>query len=604
MSIQIQFRRGTASQWTAADTVLASGEMGIETDTKKFKIGDGTTAWTSLAYGGLQGEAGLTEGEPIMIRDTFTAGGTIAAGDAVYVDSAGKIQKGTSDLSKGTNTNNASSGGTVSASTGLFVEWLTDAKFIVSHHDTQSGQYTSRVRCGSVSGTAITYGDWVTIATAGAPCLIYSIKRLSDTSFAILYCDANGYHAVRAGSVSGTTISVGTLENSYSSTMVGTPQIGWLERLDDTHFVALNYSATTTARLNVYSVSGTTLTKGTDSDITVNTTKYSGSLCVLDSTHFCFPYSASTTTTNVVCCSVSGTTITKGTAVSILSDTYFAPYGCFVWALSSTTFACVFTTVVDSTHLKFCVGSVSGTTITYGSVVTNSTATTAQSGTAKLYFNKMSTTAWNVISVDDKYVITINAAADPLTIIETKDLSASCGYIFPLGTNALMAVKNNATGYLVTASIVTVSLSGAIIGTALTIVTDAADPGLNPCWVGANPSSTLAILEMFLSGSPTGSDAYLQTSVCLTVSTTGGTTAAGIALEASTLDNDCDVALCAASLDLWSGLTPGAVYYITASGGLSTTAQTINGVSSRLGTAATTSKILVNTARTDPKQLY
>lgn len=47
---RIQFRRDTAANWTSANPTLYSGEMGFETDTKKFKIGDGTTAWTSLAY--------------------------------------------------------------------------------------------------------------------------------------------------------------------------------------------------------------------------------------------------------------------------------------------------------------------------------------------------------------------------------------------------------------------------------------------------------------------------------------------------------------------------------------------------------------------------
>ena len=59
-NIQFQFRRGTASEWTTANPTLASGEMGIETDTKRFKIGDGTTAWTSLLYGGLAGPTGMT----------------------------------------------------------------------------------------------------------------------------------------------------------------------------------------------------------------------------------------------------------------------------------------------------------------------------------------------------------------------------------------------------------------------------------------------------------------------------------------------------------------------------------------------------------------
>lgn len=50
MAVQIQFRRGTAAQWTAADTVLAEGEIGVELDTGKFKVGDGVTAWSSLDH--------------------------------------------------------------------------------------------------------------------------------------------------------------------------------------------------------------------------------------------------------------------------------------------------------------------------------------------------------------------------------------------------------------------------------------------------------------------------------------------------------------------------------------------------------------------------
>jgi hypothetical protein len=50
MSVRLQFRRGTASQWTTANPTLFSGEVGVETDTKLIKIGDGSTAWNSLVY--------------------------------------------------------------------------------------------------------------------------------------------------------------------------------------------------------------------------------------------------------------------------------------------------------------------------------------------------------------------------------------------------------------------------------------------------------------------------------------------------------------------------------------------------------------------------
>lgn len=59
-NIVLQFRRGTASEWAGANPTLASGEMGIETDTDKFKLGDGTTDWNTLAYGGIEGPTGWT----------------------------------------------------------------------------------------------------------------------------------------------------------------------------------------------------------------------------------------------------------------------------------------------------------------------------------------------------------------------------------------------------------------------------------------------------------------------------------------------------------------------------------------------------------------
>ena len=52
MAVQIQIRRYSAADWTSTDPTLALGEMGYETDTGKFKIGDGATAWTALAYSG------------------------------------------------------------------------------------------------------------------------------------------------------------------------------------------------------------------------------------------------------------------------------------------------------------------------------------------------------------------------------------------------------------------------------------------------------------------------------------------------------------------------------------------------------------------------
>jgi hypothetical protein len=59
MADVIQIRRDTAANWTSANPTLASGEIGLETDTDLFKVGDGATAWASNTYGGIQGDQGI-----------------------------------------------------------------------------------------------------------------------------------------------------------------------------------------------------------------------------------------------------------------------------------------------------------------------------------------------------------------------------------------------------------------------------------------------------------------------------------------------------------------------------------------------------------------
>lgn len=62
VNTKIQLRRGTAASWTTQ--VLSQGEIGFETDTGLFKIGDGTTAWNSLTYAAVKN---ITNGNGISI---------------------------------------------------------------------------------------------------------------------------------------------------------------------------------------------------------------------------------------------------------------------------------------------------------------------------------------------------------------------------------------------------------------------------------------------------------------------------------------------------------------------------------------------------------
>lgn len=90
MPTQIQLRRGTAAQWTSANPTLAQSEVGVETDTNKFKIGNGSTAWTSLAYAGVTGAASSTDGA--LVAFDGTTGKVIKANGAVTAAQGGTGQ--------------------------------------------------------------------------------------------------------------------------------------------------------------------------------------------------------------------------------------------------------------------------------------------------------------------------------------------------------------------------------------------------------------------------------------------------------------------------------------------------------------------------------
>ena len=53
LNIRIQLRNDTAENWTLKNPLLLKGEMGVEIDTKKIKIGNGTDRWTALEYSGV-----------------------------------------------------------------------------------------------------------------------------------------------------------------------------------------------------------------------------------------------------------------------------------------------------------------------------------------------------------------------------------------------------------------------------------------------------------------------------------------------------------------------------------------------------------------------
>lgn len=100
MATRMQQRRGTAAQWTAANPVLAAGEIGFETDTNKFKMGNGSSAWSALQYFANAAElAAIVDGAPNLLN-TLNELAQAIGDDPDFVTNIGiDIQNVATDLS-------------------------------------------------------------------------------------------------------------------------------------------------------------------------------------------------------------------------------------------------------------------------------------------------------------------------------------------------------------------------------------------------------------------------------------------------------------------------------------------------------------------------
>lgn len=83
MAVRIQVRRGSTSDWNSADPTLFEGEFGYNTTLDKFKIGDGTTAWSSLEYIPTSADLTTSLGDYIALTEKGGADG-VAELDAAY----------------------------------------------------------------------------------------------------------------------------------------------------------------------------------------------------------------------------------------------------------------------------------------------------------------------------------------------------------------------------------------------------------------------------------------------------------------------------------------------------------------------------------------
>lgn len=177
----IKLRRDTAANWDTANSVLAAGEQGYETDTGLIKIGDGTTAWGALPY-----QAVSRIVQPVK----NTTGSSIAKGSVVYISGA---TGGDALISLADADTEATSSKTI----GLTAETIANDAFgDVVCEGLLSGVNTSAATAGDSVWLSSTAGGFVFAAPPAKPAhsvYLGVVTRVSATEGEILVKIQNGY---------------------------------------------------------------------------------------------------------------------------------------------------------------------------------------------------------------------------------------------------------------------------------------------------------------------------------------------------------------------------------------------------------------------------
>ena len=210
MPTVIQLRRGDASSWSAS-LVLAAGEVGYETDTGNFKVGDGTTQWSSLAY------------QPPYISGSKTSAAT---NTLVVNHTSDRVGIGTStpsqtlDVSGTANVSgNTTIGGTLGVTGNLAVNGgtlsttLTSGNVFNSVTNLDIGTSATQVVVGSTTGTATIRN--ATTAITGSATVGGTLAVTQNTTL-------TGDLAVNGGDI---TTSAGTLNVASNLTTAQTVNI-------------------------------------------------------------------------------------------------------------------------------------------------------------------------------------------------------------------------------------------------------------------------------------------------------------------------------------------------------------------------------------------
>jgi hypothetical protein len=257
MADRIQLRRDTSTNWTSENPVLASGEQGFETDTLKLKIGNGVSAWNSLAYvidvSSFATSADVTAAVDALVDTAPGALDTLNELAAALGDDADFAGTVTTSLAAKANSADLATVATTGAYSDLTgTPTLPSALTDLSITDGTAGQVLSAdgdgtytfidAASGGSGGTAsftsttnLTAGDLVALSTSGTVSGIttqaqvlhpspvqpvgaatkqydnVSVAKISDTKYILAYRNNSGYPVIYIATVEAdNTVTTGT----------------------------------------------------------------------------------------------------------------------------------------------------------------------------------------------------------------------------------------------------------------------------------------------------------------------------------------------------------------------------------------------------------
>lgn len=229
-NVILQLRTGSATQWAASTRILAVGEPGVETDSGRIKIGDGTNLWSALPWSGA------------AISKSGTNGNLTVNGADVVVYS---LPTATSDTLGGIKSSSGTGKVTVDSSTGIAsvgnvasADQLSSSRTISLSGDvTGSGSFNGSSNLAittALAGQAFTAGTYTKV-TVNAKGIVTGVANLSASDMP---------SGISVGKISG----LGSAATKNTGTASGNvPVLGSDGKLDTAVLPALAITNTFTA---------------------------------------------------------------------------------------------------------------------------------------------------------------------------------------------------------------------------------------------------------------------------------------------------------------------------------------------------------------------